>query len=287
MKTGTTRGPADICLLCRERPADKRNAHIVTDFATKGLFGEKHQGKLYLMVVKGDDISFEKKTQQSTPKEDFMLCSECERRMGIVETDISNSFYRRYRKANHRADFPIVHRKLLGGNELNFLLPSKVDSLMFSLFVWMQLWRASACQHEAFKHIKLSDDQEEQLRFHLYNFLKGTKQQTLDFSASHRDSFAPFVYNAIIPQGRIRGDAQVLGMRSIYDGPSMAYVAGLLVFYHFGLAEVPRMGFNDGSRSLEIPMVTVKQWDQWKMRSILPSSYHPFMHLFPTVVNSL
>ena len=276
MKTYTKRTPADICLLCQKNPADKTGSHIVSNMLTNGLFGKDKRGKIYVLDVKSQDAKFQKEPRQQTPVESYLFCSCCEDRMGKIETYIGNTFFSRHRRAIYKKDFPILHQQLLGRGQFNYLIPTKVSPLIFSLFAWMQLWRASVATHEAFTHIKLSEQIEEKLRIHLDSCLKEHWKLTETYCINNIDSFTEFVYTVSIPQGKFDGEKQLLGIL-FTENTYFAYAAGMLFIYGLNGFGKNGVGYNNGHKPLEIALVSMKKWDEWKLQAALPSSYHPFI----------
>ena len=76
------RTPEDICLLCTERNAVKRNSHIVPKFFANSFLTENKGHKISNAGVKKNVI-------QDSPKENYLLCEECEAFLGYVESSIS------------------------------------------------------------------------------------------------------------------------------------------------------------------------------------------------------
>lgn len=277
MKTHTTRTPADTCLLCRKNSADNTRAHIITKLLTKGIFGVNKKGKAYVMVVKGEVVSFLKKPEQDTPTEDYMVCTPCEKRMEKVETYIGNSFYQRYRKAKYKAEFSITYQQLLGPRNFNFLKAKSVDPHLFSLFVWMQLWRASATQSEAFKDVKLPTPMDENLRVLLDSCLGESHAKTVEYCKKHAELFEGFVYNVLMPQGKFNPETQIVGGRTVTEGLYLIYASGLLFVCRLGDSSNSGIGFNDANKPVEMAMMRVADWDEFKWKAMLPPNLHPYI----------
>ena len=86
------REPTDLCLLCQTNLATKTNSHIYPKFLSTNFLGAK--GK----PCKGFDLISEKilnekpKVIQDSPKENYILCEECEAYFGILEGIASDIF---------------------------------------------------------------------------------------------------------------------------------------------------------------------------------------------------
>jgi hypothetical protein len=68
------------CTLCKINIANKKNSHIIPKFLCKGLFTTHSRHTLV--------INRNGKTQkrQDTPKESYIFCVVCEKRMEVLET---------------------------------------------------------------------------------------------------------------------------------------------------------------------------------------------------------
>ena len=277
MRTYTTRTATDTCLLCLENAADNTRAHIITKLLTKAIFGAKKQGKAYVLVVKGGELSFLKRPEQDTPTEDYMVCTSCEKRMEKVETYIGNSFYHRYRKAKYKAEFSITYQQLLGPGNFNFLISKNVEPYSFSLFIWMQLWRASVSQSEAFKDIKLPAGLEDALRSVLNTCLHNSQAETMKYCRAHPELFNGLVYSVLMPQGKFNPESQIVGARTVTDGLYLIYASGLLFTCYVGDSGKSGIGFNNGSKPVEMAMMRVKDWDKFKWKAMMPPNLYPYI----------
>jgi hypothetical protein len=280
MKSYTTRRSTDLCLLCLQNLADNKNAHIITKLLTRGIFGADKRGKAYVLIVKGEKVGFSKKPEQDTPTEDYMVCTSCERRMEKIETYVGNTFYQRYRKAKYREEFPVTHSGLLGSRQFDYLTPTKVDSYLFSLFVWMQLWRSSVTQSEAFKDVKMPPDSKERLRLLLNSCLKEGCIQTAEYCQAHPEMFSDFVYNVVMPRGEFNPESQIVGARTVAMNLYLVYAAGMLFVCRPNDKAKTGVGFNNGSSPLVMAMMPVKDWDEMKWKAMLPPDFYQYIAPF-------
>ena len=71
----------DVCNLCQNRVADKPNSHILSKFLGIPLFDVSKDRHAVSVRKNG-----KRRKVQDTPKEDFILCTSCEKRIEIMET---------------------------------------------------------------------------------------------------------------------------------------------------------------------------------------------------------
>lgn len=69
------------CNLCLNREADQKNSHIIPKFLSKRLFESTKPRHSIEVSEKGRTTKI-----QDIPKEDFLLCKFCEKRLGHLET---------------------------------------------------------------------------------------------------------------------------------------------------------------------------------------------------------
>lgn len=80
------RQSTDLCLLCKTNSANKTNSHILPKFLSKKFLMEEGKAKKGYAITLGSDKT---KTIQDSPKEDYILCDECESYFSILESQSS------------------------------------------------------------------------------------------------------------------------------------------------------------------------------------------------------
>lgn len=146
-----------ICNLCQINKADKLKSHIIPKFLSKRIF--EHTKPRYTLAMRKTGKAFK---IQDTPKEDNILCEECERRFEFIETLFSRKITSINNFTNLKNDFDIV---VLGKNKILECL--KVNPTSFKIFIYSLIWRASISKLEAFDKFKLPNEVEDNLRFFL------------------------------------------------------------------------------------------------------------------------
>ncbi|MER0441832.1 hypothetical protein [Emticicia sp. W12TSBA100-4] len=171
-----------ICKLCLTNKADKMNSHIIPKFLCKGIFAEiPHRHTL--RFVKGEK---ERKAQDSI-KEDNILCTNCEKRIEVIET----YFGRFFKEWENFTAFPEQYTLL----DKNLLLCTKVHPILFKLFIYTIIWRLAISHSKEFKNYKISEKVVENIRDFLNAGLKNNKPQLLN---SFEDLSTPLFHFCII-----------------------------------------------------------------------------------------
>lgn len=160
----------NICKLCQTALADKTNSHVIPKFLLKDLF-ENVSPRHALIIEKTKD----QRIIQDTPKESFILCSNCEHRVEIVETHFSNFFVHLNNYNNNPNKFSLYQLGIQQFIECNNLNPT-----LFKLFIYSLVWRASISKLSEFQQFYLLHDAEEKLRNFLNNNLKNTHKELFE-----------------------------------------------------------------------------------------------------------
>lgn len=162
-----------LCKLCKNTIANKRNSHIVPKFMCKSLFVST-QPRHSLMIFP----SGKSKKIQDTPKEDYILCSQCEKRLEVIET-----FFARIIKDTHEyATLPDkfeLFTEPIARIECKAVIP-----MLFKLFIYSLAWRASISSLHEFEKFKLKDETEDELRIFLNTYLAINKSDLLQKTES-------------------------------------------------------------------------------------------------------
>lgn len=138
------------CKLCLDAKADKRNSHIIPKFMGKRIF----ENTKYGIEI---DVSGKYRKIQSIPKEDFIFCSTCEKRLEILETHFALKLKSIHNHTNEKDKF-----KVSSDGAILECLNTSYNTL--KLFNYSMVWRTSVSRHTAFKKYKLPESFEEKLR---------------------------------------------------------------------------------------------------------------------------
>ena len=158
------RTPNDLCLLCRESNATKKNSHIIPKFLAKPILGEGQQKTSYTINPRGSRVVSKK--EQDSPKEDYILCPVCEKYFAGLETYMSKKIFTKIGTAKEEGDSRFVRDE--GGKEAIYF--EGVDSHIVHLFFVSILWRCSNSSIAPFQGFEIPDS--EQFRVYLRNGMK-------------------------------------------------------------------------------------------------------------------
>jgi len=152
----------NLCKLCKVRNADKENSHIIPKFLGKPLFRSPNH-RAAMEINKGG----RNKKIQDIPKEDFILCSNCEQKFSILETYFARKLKSINDFKNRKNDF-----RLAQVHSNNLLIPENLDPIFFKLFSVSLFWRTSISTLFLYEKFKLPELIEEELRVFLSKNLR-------------------------------------------------------------------------------------------------------------------
>jgi len=161
------------CLLCLTNKATKTNSHIVPKFMTKNLLGQGNQKRAYTIGTHTGDKP--PKYEQDSPKEDFILCPDCESYFSVLETYINERVHRRLWDIRKSADF--TEEVNAGGVKWKSCLSTETKT--FQLFIYSIIWRCSISSTALFNKFKIDNGHEEGVRKSLHAYKAITQSDLL------------------------------------------------------------------------------------------------------------
>lgn len=192
------RKPTDNCLLCKQNLSSKENSHILTRFISTSFIkagGAKKGNSLSSdSVLKTENdavILAEVEYIQDSPKQDYILCHECENYLGIVE-GLSRDTFISWREQVDQSKFNLVHTN----TPLDIVECVSSNPRVIRLFVYSLFWRASISDHKMFDGYKLSDFIEEDLRQILFKYKAQYKRDFLE-NVNAAPYFNDYPYSAL------------------------------------------------------------------------------------------
>ncbi len=183
------------CLLCRTNKATKTNSHIVPKFVTKSLLGNDNLKRAFTIASSGADrppiIS------QDSPKEDFILCPECESYFSVLETEASRNFFNGIwagtpgpKFMNKTSSGKMMYKELV-----------QMHRVLFHLFIFSIVWRCSITSIRLFQYLKLNESEGEGLRKTLLLFKALTLEGLLaKLTAENEAALFPSYYVLLTSQ---------------------------------------------------------------------------------------
>ena len=251
----------DLCLLCKKSKASATGSHIYTKFITASMFGDKHNKQGGAINTAKFDYG---NKANDTPKQDFLLCPNCENiRLGTLETYISTFFYSRYKNEKFAGNFPIDKRFNIITGEVDCMILNGVHTGMFKLYMYSLVWRASICTLSSFQNFKLNSYQEEILRGTLDNFLRIDAKSTIDFYNANFSTFPqfPFVVQTHLEQVDA-GSNFVLEPWKIDASKFIIYLNEFIILFYMKW-DSTRMfspSYNPGNFPINIALLNYQQW---------------------------
>lgn len=176
------RQPTDKCLLCGKNDATKRNSHILPRFISTNFLGPKTGKRQGFSLDSQTPVSIDEKGEvisrpqkiQDSPKEDYILCDECEAYFSILETG-SAPLYNDWSTKVMKGEFKIT--KL--DDHFSFVECLSASASLNRLFVYSMYWRASISSHNLFSDYKLSESLEQSLKSILLDYKAITKAELI------------------------------------------------------------------------------------------------------------
>lgn len=173
------RQPTDACLLCQANPATKTNSHILSRFISTNFLGPKGPGRKGFEFSSETILEKKPKTIQDSPKENYILCDECEAYFSILEGQASDTFTQWEAKVNTGA-----FKRNTIEPYLDIVECITADPAITRLFIYSLFWRASISNHNLFIDYRLAPEFEEEIR-----------QVLLTHKALTKDDFLKGIHN--------------------------------------------------------------------------------------------
>ncbi len=154
----------DKCVLCQISQADQRNSHIVPKFMAKSYM---NQGQSLLYTFESDNLASMPAPRQDLVKEDYLLCSECEKYFGVLDRYFSEHVHKPL-VTNPRSSAYIqwdVHMD--SGKILEAL---EANSSMAQLFIQSLIFRTCISTKSPFNEINFNSSELSSLREHLCTY---------------------------------------------------------------------------------------------------------------------
>lgn len=197
------RKPTDKCLLCLSNDSKKKNSHIFPKFLSINLLGPKQSRKGF-QITSDKSILNHKIPVQDSPKDDYILCPECEKYLGVLET-VSSSFFNNWRSNMENSSYNFeTYTKDFSLLQYNNPNRKSLKLLIYSIF-----WRASISDSALFNNIKIDKDFETKLRKLILSF-KTTKHQELSQLLKEKPQFEVFPFTIITADSFINVTANIL-----------------------------------------------------------------------------
>lgn len=154
------------CKLCLKKEANQLGSHITSAFLLSSQIGKRGEEKGFTISTDpnqnyGQDVGAE------DIKDDYILCSDCEKRLSRIESIYSSAITQKIEKKEFAPNF----EKKDWDNGNYSLYSKKLDIIVFHLLHQSIIWRASISTQPLYNHFKLTPELEERMRFNLDLYL--------------------------------------------------------------------------------------------------------------------
>ena len=205
------RKPIDLCHLCQANFATKTHSHIYPKFLSTNFLGPKGTAR------RGFDLSSNKILEskpaiiQDSPKEDYILCEECEAYFGVLEGISSDTFINWQAKV-HSGEYSL--NAIIDG--LDILECNTANKGTIHLFIYSIFWRVSISEIDLFENVKIAPDFEEELRIILMSYRQPKRTDYLN-AITTSPNFKIFPTSIITAKSFIDETANILFVPFSYD----------------------------------------------------------------------
>ena len=207
---------------------------------------------------------YEFKTEKSTieqdlPKEDYLFCQNCEKRLQTIESKISIHLKNSYNILKRR-EYPIFH---IFDNEHQYL--EKCDSKIFTLFVYSLIWRAHISSLPLFKDFVLPESWARNLRTTLNEYLPDKISDLENRVESFDNQRFPFVF--IKPKNKRKFYHAITYNEKIGENKvAMISIWEYGIMFFSSKSKVPKFlipHLNDNFQKTQILIMNNKSWNNW------------------------
>ena len=181
------RQPTDPCLLCQINPATKTNSHILSRFISTNFLGAKGAARKGFEISSETVVDKKPKAIQDSPKENYILCDECESYLSIIEGLASDTFTK-WQEKIVTGEFSRHTIKSV----LDIVECENADAGTIRLFIYSLFWRVSISGHSLFTDFKLAPEFEEEIRQVLMSLKSLTRADFLQTLQTKQPPVYPF-----------------------------------------------------------------------------------------------
>lgn len=239
------------CQICLKNDADKKNSHIISKFLSKELLNSS-EGNFAMQLNQNGKT----KKIQSTAKENHILCTDCEKRLEILETYIAKLFPNLIRNNNKKKEKNIILKK----KGIQTYLELQINPSIFKLFIYSLVYRCSISSNEAQKDFKLPYHIEEIIRAYLNEYLVDKTRLLNEIKVDIE--FNEFNFCLIMPQ---REKLKSSGIYCTYQSNLNEYIIvvdNFILFFYIddNINDTFKYFTNKNAKKITIPIVNDNRW---------------------------
>ena len=242
------------CKLCQKKEADKLNSHIIPKFLAKRLFESTKPRHSIHINRKGKGRKI-----QDTPKENFILCKQCEKRLEHLETLTSRKITSINNYNNLKDKFSI---KKYGRNKILECLT--INPIEFKSFIYSIVWRASISSLPEFETFKLDKTTEKELRIFLDKTLKNSHKD-LVYSISKTTDLPNYHYCVFKPLMRNKFSRGIFTAYRMAEFQFGVFTVDYIILFYTNIKDMdPAFEFVSNFQNEKL-IITLTGTDDWKM----------------------
>lgn len=201
------------------------------------------------------------KPVQRTIVIDYILCPECEARLGLVERYIANNFYNRYTDPNSASSFlksAESNPAMMGRMRLNL-----VDVCVMHLFAYSILWRVSIAA-EYYPNFILSPEIKEKLRRQLDMCIAYDWSDIVPTAQHLNNKYQDIYYDINISLDYPSPSKNWLAVADFTPGGNPAFIAANDLHFHFYIGRPANWYtlFNSEAKVALVNLLPTNQWDR-------------------------
>lgn len=242
----------NLCKLCHTNPADKKNSHIIPKFLGKGLFENVKPRHSLQLDRRGKPIKI-----QDIPKQDYLLCSACEKRIGILETYFARKLIAINDYSNRKDQFEITK---IGQNKILKCL--KLNPILFKLFYLSVIWRLSVTSNPSFENFELPNEIESEIGSFL-NINLYPKHEELLNNVGLIKAFPSYHLIAYKHQDGPKKFAGILTAFRMSEDHFGLFTSDMIVFFHLNdnkVDHISKLISNKDNGTVKFILTDSNQW---------------------------
>jgi len=249
----------DLCLLCKTNAADKTNSHVIPSFITKGLLmtGERARGYTFST----DSVDKKSKPVQSSDKEDFILCSDCESYFGVLETVFCNKLHNPIIDIRKQDQFEWIDEP-----EQKIALLINYNSIALRLFLTSILWRSAVCNTHTVHRFILQEATVEAMRVCLMEFWSGGIKEFNERIEDQQSKF-PFRFDLTTILERAHTAGKLIFLHPNANEEGFMVLNDYILTYQFhaddGAAKlIETLNNDDSNEVIKLKISNIEAWNQ-------------------------
>jgi hypothetical protein len=199
---------------------------------------------------------------QDIIKENYILCSDCEKGLSIFET------YCAFRLERFNNIQYYKHYKRFKRGRFQYFECNNLDIRIFNLFIYSIVWRISISEHSAFQKFLLPVVEEEKLRKITKHNIAKTQNELIE-NLGNFSVLRDHSHVMIRPSKKLRPPNSMLSAASIDESIHQIYLVDYLIFYATDkeklISNFSEINNNTIDRKVRIGLTDSKLWSEFNL----------------------